>query len=219
MTSSPVGPRKLIKGAIVGLDPLNPVASVIIFQYNPQTLTRSLQARTSGGEEGARSEALRLTGAPIETIAMQIELDGTDQLAKESTMGKMMGIYPQLSALEMLLYPKSARVIANAVLSKVGTIELVPGQAPLTLLIWGIKRVVPVRLTGLEIAEDAYDTDLNPIRATVNLSLRVLSYSDLPMKNPGYALFMAHQIAKETMATIGSVSNLSAAGTGNVKLF
>jgi len=217
MATSPIGPRNLIKGAIVAMDRASP--SVIIFQYNPNTLTRSLHARSSGGDEGARSEALRINGAPIETISLEVELDATDQLEKGKKMASTIGIYPQLSALEMLLYPKSSVVIKNAILAKAGTIELVGPEAPLTLLIWGIKRVVPVRLTGLEIVEQAYDTKLNPIRATVNLSLRVLSYSDLKMTNPGYALFIVHQIAKETMAAIGGVDSLNAIGRGNIKLF
>lgn len=34
------GSPKTQKGAIVGLDPINPLASVIVFQYNPGTRTR-----------------------------------------------------------------------------------------------------------------------------------------------------------------------------------
>lgn len=219
MASSPIGPQTLLKGAIVAIDPANPLGSVIIFQYNPNTLNRSVQARAASGEEGSRSEALRLSGAPIETISLEVELDATDQLDKGGAIASSMGIYPQLSALEMLLYPKSAVVIANTVLAAAGTIELVGPQAPLTLFIWGLKRVVPVRVTGLNIVENAYDTHLNPIRANIDLSLRVLSYSDLKITNPGYALFMTHQIVKEAMAVVGSVDSLSAVGGGNVKLF
>src|SRR5258708_13077909 len=96
--------------------------------------------------------------------------------------------------------------------------EVIPGEAPLTLFIWGPKRVVPVRLTSFTIAEDAYDATLNPIRATVSLSLRVLSYTDLSMTHPGYALFLAHQVIKEVMATIGGVSNVAAVGAGSLNL-
>ena len=55
------GSPRLIKGAIIGYDPSNPLASVIVFQYNPETMTRSLEARTTGGTDGGdKSEALRL---------------------------------------------------------------------------------------------------------------------------------------------------------------
>jgi len=207
MTTFPGSPR-LLKGAIIGLDPVNPLASVIIFQYNPDTLTRTLRAQGTGGQGGERSEALRLRGAPTEDIQISIEIDATDQLEQSDPLATTVGIYPQLSALEMLIYPKSALVIANTALLAAGTIEIIPAMAPFTLFIWGPQRVLPVRLTQFTITEEAYDTVLNPIRARVGLGLRVLSYNDLPLTHPGYGLFLAHQIIKETMATIGSVAGL-----------
>lgn len=216
MTTFPGSPR-LIKGAIVGIDIFNPLASVIVFQYNPDTLTRTLQAQASGAG-GDRTEALRLKGAPIETIKLDVEIDATDQLETANSLATSMGIYPQLSALEMLIYPKSALVIANTVLLAAGTIEIIPPVAPFTLFIWGPKRVLPVRLTEFSITEQAYDVNLNPIQAKVSLGLQVLSYNDLPLTHPGYYLFLAHQVIKETMATIGSVSNLAGVAGGNIKL-
>jgi hypothetical protein len=217
MTTFPGSPR-LVKGAILGIDLFNPLASVIVFQYNPETLTRKVQAQVAGDQGTGRAEALRLAGAPVETITLNVEIDATDQLERPDPAAVAMGIHPQLAALEMLLYPKTALVIANALLAAVGTIELIPPEAPLTLFIWGPKRILPVRLTDFSITEQSYDVNLNPILANVALSLRVLSYSDLPSSNPGYALFLAHQVIKETMATIGSVGNLAAIGTGEVDL-
>jgi hypothetical protein len=217
MTTFPGSPR-LVKGAIIGIDPFNPLASVIVFQYNPETLTRKVQAQVAGEQSSGRTEALRLAGAPVETITLSVEIDATDQLERPDPAAVAMGIHPQLAALEMLLYPKTALVIANALLAALGTIELIPAEAPLTLFVWGPKRILPVRLTDFSITEESYDVNLNPILAKVALSLRVLSYSDLPPSNPGYALFLAHQVIKETMATIGSVGNLAAIGTGEVDL-
>ena len=217
MTTFPGSPR-LLKGALVGVDLFNPLASIIIFQYNPHTLTRSLKARAMGGE-GATSEAMRLTGAPEETIRVEIEIDATDQLEKAVGTAVSMGIYPQLSALEMLIYPKSSLVIANTVLMALGTIEIAPPLAPFTLFIWGAKRVLPVRLTEFSITEEAFDVNLNPIRAKASLGLRVLSYNDLPVTHPGYHLFLAHQIVKETMAVIGSANDLTAVAGSNIDLF
>ena len=205
MTTFPGSPR-LMKGAIVGLDIFNPLASLIVFQYNPETMTRRLQAQTLGGGEGDKTEALRLKGAPVETISLDVEIDATDQLEQGDGIATSLGIYPQLSALEMLLYPKSALVIANTVLMAAGTIEVVPPVAPLTLFIWGLKRVLPVRLTDFSITEEAFDPSLNPIRAKVALGLRVLSYNDLSILHPGYYVFLAHQVVKETMAMIGSLN-------------
>jgi hypothetical protein len=217
MTTFPGSP-KIVKGAIVGVDIFNPVASVIVFQYNPVKLTRSLTAQTVGGESD-RTEALRLSGPPTETITInELEIDATDQLEKEEGTAVGMGIYPQLSALEMLIYPKSALVIANTLLMLAGTIEVIPPEAPFTLFIWGPKRVLPVRLTTFTINEEAYDVNLNPIRASINLGLQVLNYNDFPVTHPGYHLFLAHQVVKETMATIGSLNNLNSVVGGGANL-
>lgn len=210
------GSPKLLKGAVVGLDPFNPLASIIIFQYNPDTLTRTLTAQTTGGGTPDRSEALRLKGPPQETIKIDVEIDATDQLEQANPLATTMGIYPTLSSLEMLLYPKSALVIANEVLAAVGVIEIIPPEAPLTLFVWGFKRVLPVRLTEFSITEEAYDQGLNPIRAKVSLGMRVLTYQDLGLPSVGGALFMAHQVIKEVMATIGGVSNIAGAGSFSI---
>lgn len=217
MTTFPGSPKTL-KGALVGFDVFNPVASVIVFQYNPHELTRRLAVQASAGEESAPSEALRLRGPPVETIDLNVEIDAADQLEKADGTAVALGIHPQLTALEMLLYPKSALVIANTALAAVGTLEIVPPVAPFTLFIWGAKRVLPVRLTTFSITEQAHDPSLNPIRAEVSLGLRVLSYDDFPVSHPGYHVFLAHQVVKEAMATVGSLSNLTAAVGGDVKL-
>ena len=218
MTTFPLAPR-LLKGAIVALNLPNPQPSVITFQYNPETLTRTLEAQTSGEEGGDRTEALRLKGAPIETIKMDVEIDATDQLERGAATATALGIYPQLSALELLIYPQTGVVIANTILLALGTIEIVPPSAPFTLLIWGPKRVLPVRLTEFSVTEEAHDTHLNPIRAKVSLGLRVLSYNDLPVTHPGYHLFLAHQVVKEAMAVVGRTNSLADVIGGNVNLF
>jgi hypothetical protein len=216
MTTFPRSPRTL-KGAIVGLDRLNPLASVIVFQYNPDSLSRRVVARVPT-ERGARSEAQRLNGAPLETIRIDVDIDATDQLEVASGDATSMGIHPQLASLEMLLYPKSSAVIANTVLALVGTIEVLATEAPMTFLIWGPRRILPVRLSELNITEEAHDVNLNPIRAKVALGLRVLTYSDLPLTHPGYYAFLAHQLVKETMAVIGSANNIGAVSGGGIDL-
>jgi len=216
MTSFPGSPR-LQKGAIIGLDPFNPLASVIVFQYNPDTMTRTITAQTTSGDAD-RGEALRLKGPPQETIKLEVEIDATDQLERGNGIAGSMGVYPALASLEMLLYPKSALVLANEVLLNFGIIEVIAPEAPLTLFAWGPNRTLPVRLTELSITEEAYDPNLNPIRAKVSLGLRVLNYNDLGLSSVGGTLFMAHQIAKEVMATIGSVGNIAGAVSGSFSI-
>lgn len=212
MTTFPRSPR-LLKGALVGVDVFNPIASVVVFQYNPTTMTRRLEARAAG-DDGDPGEAMRLSGPPKETITLTVEIDASDQLEEAEENATAMGIYPTLSALEMMLYPKSTAVIANSVLSLIGSVEILPMETPFILFSWGAKRVLPVRLTSFSITEEAYDPALNPILAKVELSLAVLTYQDLSALHPGHSLFIAHQIAKETMASLKVINNPQNVTTG-----
>jgi hypothetical protein len=221
MSTFPGSPR-VTKGAIVGLDVFNPVASIVVFQYNPDTVTRTVSPQASG-DKGDHGDALRLKGPPNETIKLDVEIDAADQpdQPEQPTAKKppaRTSVYPALSSLEMLLYPKSALVVANEVLARFGVIEVIPPEAPLTLLIWGLKRVVPVRLTQLAITEEAFDPELNPIRAKASLDLRVLTYQDLGFFTVGGAISMTHQVTKEVMATLSGYGFVKEnVGTGRIE--
>jgi hypothetical protein len=217
MNSFPGSPR-LTRGALVGLDPVNPLASVIVFQYNPDSVSRRVSANTDYSW-GAPSDQLRLKGAPQETIDMEVEVDAADQLETGDPTAARLGVAPALASLELLLYPKSALVIANAALLLAGVIEVVGPEVPLALLVWGPNRVLPVRLTELSITEEAFDPALNPIRAKVSLSLRVLTYDDLGLVSVGGALYLAQQMAKEAMATVSGLNALgSFSAASNVRI-
>ncbi|MEG9432288.1 hypothetical protein [Terriglobus sp. ADX1] len=194
-----ISPR-LQKGAIVLLEPNTGIPmGRIALQYNPETITRSLTPQTPG-EEPDRSEVLRLKGPPIETIRLTVELDATDSLETGDATATSVGLQPQMALLETLVYPTSTELIANEILSLVGTIEILPMSSPLTLLAWGTNRVTPVRITGFEITEEAFDPQLNPIRAKIALDLRVLSVSDTGFLSPAGAVYIAYQMGKEAMA-------------------
>ena len=200
---------KPLKGALVALRLPDPTPQVITFQYNPPSLSRSLEAQSQGSGEGGGSDAFRLTGAPIETIKVDAELDATDQLETGSATAAELGLHPQLAMLELLVYPSSALVIANTILLAVGTIEVIPPQAPIVLFIWGSKRILPVRITEFSVTEEEFDPRLNPIRAKVSLGMRVLSYNDLARTSPLYHLFLAHHVTKEAIAKVGQAQSLS----------
>lgn len=218
MTTFPGSPKTL-KGAIVAIDLTNnKIVNTIAFQYNPDTITRSLKPQISAGENDVKEKTLQIKGAPTETLNFKVEIDATDQLEKADKVASQLGIYPQLSALEMLIYPSTRQVFPNMENAGRGMIEILPMEAPMTLLILGEKRVIPVVLNDFSITEQAYDVNLNPIRAEVTLNLRVLNYSDLPW-NKGAKLFYAHHKAKEQMANKGRTNNLNTITGGKIKRF
>jgi len=209
---------KPLKGALVAFRLPDPTPQVISFQINPHTLTRQLEAQSQGSGEGGGSDAFRLTGAPIETIKLEAELDAVDMLEVGTASAVESGLHPQLALLELLVYPSSALVVANSILLAVGTIEVIPPQAPVVLFIWGPKRILPVRITEFSVTEEAFDPKLNPIRAKVSLGLRVLSYNDLARTNPLYHLFLAHHVTKEAMARVGNAQSLAAVTGGQTSI-
>jgi len=193
----------LRKGAIIMLDPTTGIPlGTIPLQYNPESITRSLKPQ-SVGDEPDRTEILRLKGPAIETIKCTVEIDATDLLASGDPSTLSFGIQPQLAQLEMLIYPSSLELIANEVLSLIGTIEILPMESALTLFAWNTTRITPVRITDLEVTEEAFDPRLNPIRAKVSLGMRVLSVSDVSFLSPAGALYMVYQIEKEALALLG----------------
>jgi len=218
MSAPPNSPR-LLKGGIVLIDPESgAMVRNIALQYNPDTLTRSFQAKTAGAEGGDRSEALRLKGPPVETIKLEAEIDATDQLEfpDQNRNAATLGIHPQLAALETILYPSTNHLQSNNSLAQSGTLEIAPMQAPLMLFVWSRSRVVPVRLTELSITEEAFDPALNPIRAKVSLGMRVLSVDDLGFNEKGGSLYLSYQQQKEQLAGKSPGAALATLGLGGI---
>ena len=212
--TTPLSPR-LLRGGLVLIDPASgQVRRVIALQYNPDTLTRTLQPQATAADGQDRAQALRLKAPPTETIRLDAEIDATDQLERpdENAATVEAGIVPQLAAIETLLYPDSGRLIANHALQAAGTLEITPVETPLALFVWSRQRVVPVRVTDCTITEEAFDAQLNPLRARVSLSMRVLSVDDLGFEHRGGAIYLLYHQAKERLAGRAGGAALPALG-------
>jgi hypothetical protein len=216
MTTFPRSPR-LIRGGIVLIDPSSGlVQRIIALQYNPDTLTRTLQVQGAGEAGGDRLEALRLKGPPVETLKLDAEIDAADLLERGDATVATLGIHPTLAALETLVYPTSAAVQAAEGQSSAGSIEIAPAEAPLPLFIWSSTRILPVRITEFSITEEAFDPALNPIRAKISLGMRVLTVNDLGLSHRGGNLFMIYFQQKERLALRAQPGTFSTLGIGGL---
>lgn len=218
MGAFPGSPR-LMRGGIVQIDPdTAAVQSIVVLQYNPDSLSRALQVKSVQPEQQNRSEALRLTGPPIETFKLDAEIDATDQLEQPSLYPNAVkyGVLPQIAALEMMIYPTSLQLLGNNTLAQSGTLEIAPMEAPLSLFVWSVNRIVPVRITDFSVTEEAFDPTLNPIRAKISLGMRVLSVDDLGFDNVGGNLYMAYQQQKERLSSLAPIGTFSALGIGGI---
>lgn len=191
---------KFIKGALVEfIDTfLLPLPNVIVFQFNPETMTHTwTQPQAAGGSGG---NPLAVTGAPGESFSFTVMLDSNDSIADRNPisgpLAEVSGVYSRLAALEMLQYPVSGNDgllgsvsasvsidssgISVDVSAKAAVKRSIPqSQVPMVLFVWGPGRIVPVRVTNLTITEKLYDSLLNPIHAEAQIGLRVLTPEEL----------------------------------------
>lgn len=208
---------KLLRGGLVLLDPVSGnVLRIIGLQYNPDTMTRSLQIKGAGGDGGDTMEALRLKGPPVETIKIEAEIDATDALETVQSPTATVGLHPQIAAIEALVHPASGDLFAANGIAGSGSLEIAPAMAPLSVFVFGPNRIVPVRITELGVVEEAFDANLNPIRAKLSLGLRVLSVDDLGFDSKGGGLFMSYLQTKERLAAQATGSDFRSLGIPGV---
>lgn len=214
---SPLRPN-LLKGALAVYPTHTPGSQpsrLIVFQYNPDTMKRTIAHRAitppaQGGSGSAKEDLLRVAGPPVETLSMTVELHAADQLEEPDLNAAVAahGLHPALAALELLMYPPTLSAQRIEELAAAGQVQVSPADLPLVLLVWGVSRVVPVKLTGFSVAEDGYDTWLNPISAKVELTMTVLTYVEFTASSIGRDAFIAYQKAKESLAQLHHPSSV-----------
>jgi hypothetical protein len=210
-SESPLRPP-LLKGALAVFPTHTPgsvPSSVILFQYNPETMKRTLAHRAvttpnQGNTGAAKEDVLRVSGPPLETITITVDLHASDQLNEpdQNVPVAENGLHPALATLELLMYPPTVDAQNIAQQAASGQVQVSPADLPLVLFIWGKSRVVPVKVMSCSVAEEAYDTRLNPIAAKVDLSLQVLTYMEFTESSIGRDTFMAYQKSKESLAML-----------------
>jgi len=172
-------------------------------------MNRSFRAATPPADETQRhrsGDTLRMV-APTETFTLGVDLDAADQLEAGNPLAAATGVHPALAALELLLFPDSTAVVLNKVLAAAGMSLITPPSVPVVLLVWGLPRVVPVRVTSVAVNELAYDEKLNPIRAKVDLGLQALTQAELDRAGaPFDTLGVVNLIAKEVLSKTNVVS-------------
>lgn len=224
MADFPGRPR-LLKGALVVFETPIPVpTNIIVFQYNPETMTRKISQPSGGAQAGGGGSASPCATAgdtrntlllPTENYQLAVELDAADQLEVGDSVTMAVGLHPALAALEMLLYPPPVEVVLNKALAAFGSAFVFSPQVPIVLFVWGAPRVVPVIVNSISVSESAYDQKLNPIQAKVDLDMR--SMSDIELRNAGVlfeSLGYINLVAREVMAHI-QIGGAIAQATGN----
>jgi hypothetical protein len=174
---------RLLKGALVDADPLAVPQLIVSFQFNPETLTRRRTIRIPappsrrGREESTpedQSLQVQNTVSEPETIAMDIRLDATDALERGDPVATEFGVLPALSALELMITPRSETTLGGLVGASVDFGFGDRLVTPVVIFVWGRQRLFPARLTQMNIEEVEYNANLSPARVIVGVSLQVL---------------------------------------------
>jgi len=211
----------LLRGALIeyGTSLIGPIPNVVIFQFNPESLTRTLQipARPTGATQRETTQAGEKT---FEKIAFKAHFSAANMLADGGALATLFGIGPQLAALEKMVLP-SAKIAGlvgaaiDAIGSALGGGTAAPAQPiprekyPRILFIWGLTRVLPVTIDAMSISELEYDALLNPIRAEVSITLSVIAVDDCSDDVLAKGALEYSTIAKEAQA-IANLANTAA---------
>ena len=212
----------LLRGALIeyASDFFGPLPNLVIFQFNPDTLSRniSIPERPTGATSRETSQAGNI---PVERITLTAHFSAADQLNTGNIIAQELGISPQLAALEKMVYPSNliGELLGEA-LDKIGDAlglegdDDIPKQPiprekyPRILFIWGKTRVLPVLLESMSITEQQYDSYLNPIQAEVALGLAVASDPD---DKVGKGALKYSNLAKEAQAIVNLANTVELA--------
>ena len=177
---------KLIKSGFITIDfETNTIRQILAVEHNPKTVSRHLlgSANPVPGTE------------PGELITLHLLLDATTQ-PPSGGAGAPTGIYPLLSALELLLYVPTGR----------------PNHIPWIIFVWGGRRILPVRVTEMQIVEESFDSALNPVRAELTVTMKVLKDADLAPSSYGRSLWDVHLQLVQTLAATAPAATLADLG-------
>ena len=212
---------KLLKGALISFSSplLIPIPNLIIFQYNPETISRSLSPwapKDQGeGKDNAAASSMVQPNDPEESFTLNLEVDATDALEEPEShpVAVISGVADRLAAMEMLLYPPDdsggmfgLNISVSVSVGGFGgsadggaAAEAVPRKSvPIVLFFWGPGRIVPVRLTRFSVEEQALSPLLYPLRAKVAIGMKILDEATLDKEEKTSSEPMVVKIAKAT---------------------
>lgn len=229
-TTSPLS-RRLLKGAFIRLDEMGigPVPQIIVFQYNPETLSRKFKTYEKPlDKEGTKPDPAAQAAPydPEEEMDVVVELDATDDLEEPLAhpVAMLAGVADRIAAMEMLMYPSDeVGLLSSAVASLAGALGIGGGaqiptrrESPVVLLVWGPGRIVPVKITTFAVEEQAFNPALYPIRAKVSIGVKILTEDFFQSRAEGRNLTPAEEMAQSAYRfTLKQKKVLAAANVAN----
>jgi hypothetical protein len=212
---------KFQRGALVQL-PTSltfPIPVIIPFQYNPATLRRTIHPYNPPQLDDSGRSILAPSSQPADPqqeISMEIELDASDELDQDDTLAGQFGVAHRIAAIESLLF------VGENLLSAL--LSLIPGvptgamrsSVPIVFFVWGIGRILPVRITSYSIEEQLFLTSLFPSQAKIQLSMQVLTSSmfgtsDNIVISLAKGAYDLHRVEQQLLTTLNTANAVASA--------
>ena len=161
---------------------ISPKNIYFVFQYNPEKLLHTFnQAMSSALGENTPDPQ----GTPNELFYLTFELDYVDiDPPSQNQNSAGLGLHPDLAMLKLMMQPQ---VVGKQT------------SMPIVVFKWGAKRSVAVRFVSMSVEEKSFDVTLNPTRATVSLTLRVLDAAEINNNPSAKGVCMSHQNVQATL--------------------
>jgi hypothetical protein len=209
-----------MRGVLVeyGMNILGPIPNIVIFQFNPEQLVRTIVIPQPPPPASAqpRTETHAAAAPPSESFDVTARFSAADDLGAGgvvSAIPRLFGVGPQIAALEKMVYPQATPGgLIGAAIDAIGSALSGPSAPapsqpvprvplPRILFIWGPSRVLPVTITSMTITEQKYDMLLNPVQVEVRIGMQVSRQA--PTDDVvGAGAYKYTQMIKDTQATL-----------------
>lgn len=194
-------------------------SQILKFQYNPESITRTRagvwdyrKVKKGNKEEVVAStvernlqDSYRGGGLFVksETITMKLVFDATEALLAGFDTPGNLGVLPELAVLEQISFGSDSREGAKVDGKKSKLSPVFPTEC---LLVLGSRRF-PVVVTALTINEKRFNEKLTPIRAEVDVSMRILESGEIQTNSPTLLAFNAILKQRQAHAAIGGTAD------------
>jgi hypothetical protein len=211
-----------LKGALIeyGSSFLGPIPNVVIFQFNPEKLSRTIEIPPRPVNATTR-ETSQAGEPPYERFTVEAQFSAADQRNSSNPIGLTMGVGPQLAALEAMVYPvQTPGGLIGAAVDAIGSLlsgssgpnPVLPVprvQTPKILFVWGLMRIVPVIIESMTINEVQYDSLLNAEEASVTMGLAVVTPCYCCNDQIAQGALQYTQLMQDTLATVNLANTVA----------
>jgi hypothetical protein len=212
---------KTLKGALIeyGSSFLGPIPNVVIFQFNPEKISRTIEIPPRPVNATTR-ETSQAGEPPYERFTVEVQFSAADQRNSSNPIGLTVGVGPQLAALEAMVYPvQTPGGLIGAAVDAIGSLlsgssspAVLPiprVQSPKILFVWGLLRIVPVIIESMTINEVQYDFLLNAEEASVTIGLAAITPCLCCDDQIAQGALQYTQLMQDTLATVNLANTVA----------